>query len=131
MVLHLVIRVRAAYGCVMWDSYGNVTGVKGGLLGHCDAIHAKTLGLLEGLKLAKSKGVNRCILEGDFLTVITWGRGGKGCSWRLDHFFLEIRSFIKEVDAEIHHVPQAQNSLADRIAKWSVGQSHMFVGDYA
>lgn len=32
-------------------------GVKGEPLRHSDAIHAKTMSLLEGLKLAKSKGV--------------------------------------------------------------------------
>lgn len=48
----------------------------------------------------------------------------------MHHFILEIKSLIKEVHAEILHVPRAQNSLVDRIAKWSVGQSHMLVGDY-
>lgn len=38
-------------------------------------------------------------------------------------------SLIKEIAVEIHHVPRAQNPLANRIVNWSVGQSHVFVGD--
>jgi len=33
------------------------------------------IGLLEGLKLTKGKGVRDCIIEGDSLMVISWRRG--------------------------------------------------------
>lgn len=49
---------------------GTLLGL-GGPIGVSDAIHAETMGLLKGLKLAKSKGVRDCILEGDSLTVIS------------------------------------------------------------
>lgn len=45
-------------------------------------------------------------------------------------YFVEIKSLIKDLDVELHHVPRNQNSLADKIAKWSVGQSSMFEGDF-
>lgn len=129
MVFLSVIWGPAAFGCVMHDSQRNIIGVKGGPIGVCGTIHTKTMSLLEGLNLAKGKGATGCILEGDSLTVVSWGRGMKCGSWRLNHFFAEIKSLIKFLDAELVHVPQAQNSLADRIAKWSVGQSSCFVGD--
>lgn len=61
------------FRCVMRDCQGNIIGVKGGSIGVCDVIHVETMGLLEGLKLAKSKSVRGCILKGDSLTVISWG----------------------------------------------------------
>jgi len=85
--------------------------------------------LLEGLNLAKSKGANGCILEGDSLMVISWGKGLKCGSWRLHHFLAEIKSLTKALNVELIHIPQSQNSLADRIAKWTVGQSSCHIGD--
>lgn len=59
------------YGCVMRDSHGDIIRIKGGTLGHSDAIHVEIMGLFEILKLAKSKGVRGCIMEEDSLTVIS------------------------------------------------------------
>lgn len=36
---------------------------------------------------------------------------------------------MRDVEVSLHHVLRAQNSLAGRIAKWSVGQDQMFIGD--
>lgn len=94
-----------------------------------DATHAETLGLLEGLKLTRDKGVRDCILEGDSLSIISWGRGDCCGSWRLNHFIDKIKSLIKDLDADLHHVPRNQNSLANKIAKWSVGKTSMYEGD--
>lgn len=58
----------------MRDAYVNVTEVNGGPLRHCDDIHAEIVGLLKGLKLTKSKGINGCIVEGVSLSVISWGK---------------------------------------------------------
>lgn len=118
----------AAYGCVMGDYQGQIIGVKGGAIGVNDAIYAETMGL-KGLKLARDKGIRDCVLEGDSLMVISWGRGDRCGSWRLSHFIAEIKSLIKDLDVELHPVPRNQNSLADKIAKWSVGKSSMFEGD--
>lgn len=60
-----------AFGCVMRDCQGNIIGVKGMPIGVCDVILVETVCLLEGLKLAKTKWVNGCILEGDSMTVIS------------------------------------------------------------
>lgn len=118
-----------AYGCVMCDYQGNILGAKGGLIGVCDVIHAETMGLLEGLRLAKIKGVSGCIIEGDSTTVISWERGNNFGSWRLHHFYAEIKSLINILKAELVHVPRNQNSLADKLAKWSIGQCNMFKRD--
>lgn len=45
----------ATFGCVMRDSHGFIIWGKGGHIGVSDAIHAETMELLEGLKLAKCK----------------------------------------------------------------------------
>lgn len=92
----------------MRDCQGNIIGARGGPIRFCDAILAETMGLLEGLKLAKSKGVIGCILEGDSMAVKSWGRGKKCDSWRVNHFFAEIRSLINVLNAELVHVPQTQ-----------------------
>lgn len=118
----------AAIGCVMRDCHGNIIGVKGGPMGVCDAMLAETMGLLEGLKLAKSKGARGCTLERDLLTVISWGREKRCGSWRLHHLFVEIKSLVNALQAELSHVPRCQNSLANSIAKWSVGQIAIFEG---
>lgn len=87
------------------------------------------MGLLEALKLAKCKETRDCVLEEDSLVVIPWGRGNKCGSWRMNHYFLEIRSLIKELNVELHHVPRVQNFLVDELAKWSVGRDSLFDGD--
>lgn len=119
----------AGFECVMRDSQGLIIGVKGGPLGCQDAIYAETMGLLEGLKLAKDKGVRDYIIEGDSLTVISWGKGDKVGSWRLHHHFTKIKVLIMHLGAELRHVPRAQNFFADKIAKWSVDQPVMFEGE--
>lgn len=120
----------AGFGCVMRDSQGQILRVKGGPLGIQDAIFAETMGLLEDLKLAKSKGATKCIIiEGDSLTIISWGSRHNGGSWRLNHILSLIKALIKELGAELIHVSRSQNSLVDKVAKWSVGQSHLFEGD--
>lgn len=79
---------------------------------------------------AHNLGVRECIIEGDSLMVISWGKGDKGGSWRLHHHITKIKALILDLGAEFHHVLRAQNSLVDKIAKWSVGQPYMFEGDY-
>lgn len=120
----------AAFGCVMRDSHDLIIWVKGGPIGVSHAIHAETMGLLEGLELAKGKGVRDCILEGNSLSIISCGRGERCGSWKMHHFIVEIRSPIFELDAKLHHVPRCQNSLANKIAKWNVGQPNLFEGDH-
>lgn len=119
----------AAFSCVMRDFQGHIIGVKRRPVGVSDTIHAETIGFLEGFKLAKGKGIRDCIMEGDSLTVISWEREDSCGSWRMHHYIAEIKSLIKDLDAELHHVLRNQNSLADKIAKWSVGQSSMFERD--
>lgn len=46
------------------------------------------------------------------------------------HFIVEIKSLIIELGAKSHHAPRCQNSLADKIAKWSVGQPILFEEDH-
>lgn len=119
----------SGFGCVLRDANGQVMGVKGGPLGVIDAMHTETMGLLEGLKLARDKGAMGCLIEGDSYSVISWGKGEMYGSGRLNHLISEIRCILRDIVAVLLHVPRAQNSLVDRIAKWSVDQDYMFVGD--
>lgn len=57
----------------------------------------------------------------DSTIVINWGRGEKVGSWRLSHFIYEIRGLVEDLKIMLHHVPHAKNSLANKVAKWSVG----------
>lgn len=66
------------YGCVMQDSQGLVILVKGGPIGRSDATHADLIGLLEGLIMLREKGIQDCIVEGDSINVLRWGRGENG-----------------------------------------------------
>lgn len=61
----------SAFGCIMRDTNGQIMGVKGSLFGLTNAIHAEAMGLLEGLKLARDKGIKGCIIEGDSSLVIS------------------------------------------------------------
>lgn len=64
----------AGYGCLMHNHNGVVLMVKSGPLGHCDTIEAGLIELLHSLHLLKVKGVQKCIVEGDSKTVISWGQ---------------------------------------------------------
>lgn len=91
-----------------------------------DATQVETMGLLEGLKLAREKGAMGCLIEGDSSMVISLGKGESYGSWRLNHLISEIRCIKRDIVAVLLHVPRVQNSLADRIAKWSVNQDNLF-----
>lgn len=67
----------STFGCVWRDANDQIMGVKGGLLGVMDDIHANIMGLLEGLKLSIDKGVVGCFIKGDSYSVIGWGKGEK------------------------------------------------------
>lgn len=62
-------------------------------------------------------------------TITSWDRGDKCGSWRMRHLINEIRALIAEFNVVLFHVPRAQNSMADKLAKWSVGQEEGFLGD--
>lgn len=53
-----------------------------------------------------------------------------GGSWRLHHFLCEIRTLVRELKTEVLLGPREQNSLADKLAKWSASQHHVFIGDH-
>lgn len=81
-----------------------------------DVMQAKTMGLLEGLKLARNKGAMGCLIKGDSSTVISWGKGQNYGLWRLKHLISEICCIKRDIMAVLIHVPRVQNSLADRLA---------------
>lgn len=105
------------YGCLMRDSQGSIILVKGGPLGRCDVNHAELIGMLEGLKMLKSKGFFNCSVEGDSKTIISWGRGDSEGFWRLRHYIYEIQALSLHLKAKLLHIPRSRNSLAD----WVVG----------
>lgn len=109
----------------MRDVNGDIMGVKGGPLGVMDVIQAEIMGLLEGLNLARDKGVMGCLIERYFFLVICWGKGEMYGSWRINHLISEIRCIMRDIAAVLFHAPRVQNLLVDRIAKWSVDQDHM------
>lgn len=82
----------AGYGCVIRDSQGAIILVKGGPIGISDANHAKTIGLLEALRMHKSGDHQDCYVEGDSMTVLGWGRGQTQGSWRLSFHLRDQRS---------------------------------------
>jgi len=118
------------YHYVMRDSLGHILWVKGGPIGNSDAIHVEIGGLLKGVRLIKRKDTKDCIVEGDSFIVITWGRRGDCNLWRMHHYIVEIETLLKEMNVELHHVLRSQNSLADKIAKWSVGYCHEYEVDH-
>lgn len=105
----------SGFGCILRDANSHVMGVKGGPLGVMDVMQAETMGLLEGLKLARDKGAMGCLIEGDSLSVICWGKGEMYGSWRLNHLISKIRCIKRDIAVVLLHVPRVQNSLADRI----------------
>lgn len=111
----------AGYGCVLRDSFGYVRSVKGGPIGVCDAIFVKLMGLLEGARMLKAKGLKDCIVEGDSSSIIAWERGSQPGSWKVHHFIVEIHYLVGDLGVVLHHLPRAHNDLADNIAKWSAG----------
>lgn len=90
----------------------------------------KTYDLLESLRLLKSVGHKYCIVKGDSRIVICWGKDEKCRSWRLFHFIHEIRDLVADTQAHLHYVPHSQNSVVDRMAKWSAREQLVFVGDH-
>lgn len=65
------------YGYVLRDSHSHFRWVKGGPIGISDGIFAELMGLLEGVRMLKAKGLKDCIVEGDSLSIITWGSGSQ------------------------------------------------------
>lgn len=116
----------ASYGCIMRDHGGAICLVRGVSLGHCNTIEAELIGLLISLKLLKDKGHYDCIVEGDSKSVVSWGKGESLGSWRLRHFIHEIKHLALMLKAFILHVTRAKNSLANRLAKWSVSRREEF-----
>lgn len=100
-----------------------------GPLGIGDAILAKVFGLLESLCMIKSINIYECVVEGDSKTVISWGNGNGGGSWRVNHFICEIRDIMRTFKVVLRHIPRDQNDLADRLAKWSISQLLVFKGE--
>lgn len=80
--------------------------------------------------MIKRKGLRQCIIEGDSVTVISWGMRSICGVWRLHHFTYDIRILSKELETDLHHIRRFQNSLADTIAKFGVGKPQMFEGDH-
>lgn len=64
----------ASYGCTLRDHDGVIKGVKGGPIGRIDVNQAKLIGLLESLRLLKSRSITKCMVEGDTKIVIRWGK---------------------------------------------------------
>lgn len=62
--------------------------------------------------------------------VISWGKSKGGGSWRLHRFLCEIKDHVKELHVDVVHIAREFNSLANRVAKWSLSQDSVFVGNY-
>lgn len=119
----------AGYGCVLRDHDGVIEGVNGGPIRRADANQAKLIGLLESLRLLKSRNITECMVEGDSKTVISRGNGEMVRSWRLRHLIYKIQALIEECKATLHHVPRDRNSMDNNIATWSVDQLNSFEGE--
>lgn len=92
--------------------------------------HAELMGLLESLRMLKNMNAKESIVEGDSKTVISWGRGDKLGSWGLGHVIHEFKALTEELKVVLLYAPRAQNFAADALAKWSVGQDDVFIGDH-
>lgn len=79
--------------------------------------------------MLKHTNLYDCIVEGDSKSIISWGRGDQDGPWRFRHFIYEVRILINELKVVLHHVPRAQNVMEDKVAKWSVGQTFVYMGD--
>lgn len=65
----------AGFRCVLRDHLGKIIRVIYGPIGVCDSIMIEVMGLHMGLRELKRIGLYRCLGEGDFETVISWGMG--------------------------------------------------------
>lgn len=100
-------------------------------LGRSDSNHAELVGLLEGLRVIKVKGLNDCIVKGDSRMVISWGVGKTGGFWWLHHvIYCEGMDLIGELHGVLHHILRSQNLLADKLGQWGVEQQGLFIGEH-
>lgn len=76
----------ARYGCVMRDSQGTIITAKGGPIGVGDSNMSESISLLEVLRMLTSMGYKDCMIKGDSMTIISWGKSDMCGSWRLAYF---------------------------------------------
>jgi len=84
--------------------------------------------MLLRLRELKKIGIFGCAIEGDSTVVVGWGKGEECQSWRMWNLVYEIRKLSSELGCSFSHVPQNQNSEADKLANWGVGQPSMYFG---
>lgn len=69
-----------------------------------------------------------CVLEGDSATVVGWGLGKGGGSWKLAHVMYEILDLSDLLGVSYVHVLRDQNCLVDKLANLGVGLSSIYIG---
>lgn len=119
----------AGFGCIIRDFQGDIYYIRCGPIGYEDSTKVEVMGLIQGLRLIKDKGINNCIIEGDSATMVSWARGHARGPWKLNHLVREFRDFVSLLQVDIYQVPRSQNCLADRRAKWGVDQEEIFHGN--
>lgn len=62
--------------------------------------------------------------------IVGWGLGKGEGSWHWANYIWEIRGLLSDLDASLYHVPRSQNDMVDRLARWGVGISDCFKGNY-
>ncbi|CAN1164628.1 Putative ribonuclease H protein At1g65750, partial [Linum perenne] len=106
---------RAAAGGVIRDEDGRFTTAFAANLGTCSIIRAELRGIVEGMKLAWSKGIRKLRIETD--SKAAGDRHNKHAS--LLHQFSELRS--RDWQVSVHHIFREANFAADYLA--NLGQS--------
>lgn len=84
--------------------------------------------MLSGLRELKKMGLFCCIIEGDSAVVIGWGKGEECQSWQMWNLVYEIRELSSDLGCLYSHIPREQNSEADKLANWGIGQPSMYFG---
>lgn len=111
----------SGFGCVIWDSKGEVVRIVAGPIGFADSTKAEVMNLLMGLKEICDLNMNVPLVEGDSSVVVGWGLGSSKGSWKYAQQIHEIRD-LAALQVKLKHVPRFQKGLADKLAKWGLEQ---------
>ncbi|MQM13898.1 hypothetical protein Taro_046826 [Colocasia esculenta] len=121
---------EAGGGGILRDHKGNMSCAFAKPYYHLKpSLAAEEFELRDGLLMCCNKGITEVQVETDSLNLLQIVTGQLPCLWDLACILHEIAMTIKEVQAEISHIPRESNQVADCLADFAYSCVHLTIWD--
>ncbi|XP_071914127.1 uncharacterized protein [Coffea arabica] len=116
-----VIHGRASGGGVVRDHCGRVIFAYYREFGELDVLEAEVQSLREGQAMCAARAVCTLIVESDSKVLVQLVNSEVVSKWTVCNILREIRHFLRQINAPLHHVFCEANSVADALASLRLG----------